>query len=63
MANYDEDPCKLAIWSKQDSGSSEIYVMTTRSPSSKKLWHESIRKLIEDQYVYDKGMVLRIFFP
>uniref|UniRef100_T2MII8 Triple functional domain protein n=1 Tax=Hydra vulgaris TaxID=6087 RepID=T2MII8_HYDVU len=54
MANYDEDICKLAIWGKQENGSSEIYVMTTRSPASKKLWHESIRKIIEDQYVCDK---------
>ncbi|XP_065656254.1 triple functional domain protein isoform X8 [Hydra vulgaris] len=54
MANYDEDICKLAIWGKQENGFSEIYVLTTRSPASKKLWHESIRKIIEDQYVCDK---------
>lgn len=54
-ANYDDDPCKFAVWSKRDSGSSEIYVMTARSAPFKKTWIDAIHRIIEDQYEEAKG--------
>ncbi|XP_057304422.1 triple functional domain protein-like isoform X4 [Hydractinia symbiolongicarpus] len=55
-ANYDDDPCKFAVWSKRDSGSSEIYVMTARSAPLKKTWIDAIHRIIEDQYEEAKDL-------
>ena len=60
-ANYDDDLTKFAVWSKRGSGTSEIFLMTARSPVVKKAWVDSIKKITEDQYFKARGMLSNIF--
>ncbi|XP_066917707.1 kalirin-like isoform X10 [Clytia hemisphaerica] len=50
QSSFDDDPCKLAIWSKKEDGSSDIYVMAAQNATAKKTWIDSIRRILEDQH-------------
>ena len=55
--HYDDDPCKLAVWTKDKEGKAEIYVMIAKSSQVKKAWIEAIRKIIEEQYSQAHGKI------
>jgi len=49
-SNFDDDPCKLAVWSKNEDGSSDIYVMAANNATAKKNWTDAIRRILEEQH-------------
>lgn len=56
-SHYDDDPCKLAVWTKDKEGKAEIYVMIAKSSQVKKAWIEAIRNIIEEQYSQAHGKI------
>ena len=50
-SHYDDDPCKLAVWTKDKEGKAEIYVMIAKSSQVKKAC------IIEEQYSQAHGKI------